>query len=490
MRKKVSMRTFSLVLSIFLWGCLGFALVPNCVAADKHERAIGLYDVTVHFQDPAIDWMQISDAFVKQCLIDNGANGCIKLVYLPMRFLGNTTPQTLASSEETPGLDYAISGDLYKDDKGYRMEACMVTGKSRKMVLKTVRPSFTDPKEAPWKAMMAALELRSNNKGSRLLADCIFDYEKTQREANPRDHAIAPEFKLDGEDTVTRLKRGESHKFSISLIDCDGVSLSGAEVQVEVHKGSVKPATVRMDGSGKGEFTYTAPNENCEVQVRAEFPYVRGSEHMGVPVEVKFSEVQVGKVAGWNGTIKYKLAGSITGQAKKRGFTYPSQLDESATFTGTFKPEAIDVEGDAYRIVSGTGSATINDTIDEVNQGTSQRTRNTGKDSVSIPEGAFRLLFSKDGRSYSIEYTKVMFTMQYTIYEPNDPKQVWQEASPLNWFVPPLTLKDIPMPSEGIKLKGSRKIKVPVNLVGMVAEVEAEISWGFEPMKETTPAKH
>ena len=473
---------------IALGACLAFGFMLRAAAADKHERLIGLYDVAVHFQDPAIDWQQVSDAFVQQLLADDGGGGCIKVAYLPQRFLGNQTPQSHVGFDGTAGLDYVIFGDLYKDDQGFRMEAYMVTGKSRLTVLKTVLPAFTDPKEAGWKAKMAALNLRSDAKGSRSLADCIFDFEKKQRAARPRDVAIAPEFKVDGQDSVTKMKAGESRKFSLSLIDCDGVPLEGAEVTMEVAQGIVKPATVTIQGGGTGEFTYEAPKEDCDVQVRAAFPYFRGSEHPGMPSEVRFVEIQVGKVAAWNGSITYRLAGSATGR-NDNGNTYPSQLDETATYIGVFKPDSSGEAAPAWRVVSGDATAKINDDLMEVSQGGSQRTANTGRDSVNLPAGSFRLVFAEDGSSYSIEFGQVMFKMQYTIYEVDEPQTVWQEASELHWFVPPLTIKDIPMPKEGESLKGSRKVAVPVNLVGIVVPVDSVISWNFEPIKAASPGQ-
>ena len=45
------------------------------------------------------------------------------------------------------------------------------------------------------------------------------------------------------------------------------------------------------------------------------------------------------------------------------------------------------------------------------------------------------------------------------------------------------------MPKEGESLKGSRKVAVPVNLVGIVVPVDSVISWNFEPIKAASPGQ-
>ena len=213
-----------------------FALISICIplasrgiAADKHARLIGLYDVTIHFHDPAVDWMQISDAFVKQFLVDADTNVCIQPNYLPARMMGNTQQQTPAGPEGTAGDDYVAFGDLYKDPDGYRMEAYLVRGKDRLVVLKRVQPTFTDPKDAPAQAKMAALELRFAGSGTRTLADLILDFEKKQRDEYPHDHAIAPELKVqlaDSERYPLKLKTTETAR---NHVHADGLRWRGGQ---------------------------------------------------------------------------------------------------------------------------------------------------------------------------------------------------------------------------------------------------------------------
>ncbi|MGD1108621.1 MAG: hypothetical protein ABR865_16410 [Terracidiphilus sp.] len=262
----------------------------QCTAADKHDRVIGLYDVIVHFQDPNINWQQISDAFVQQFLVDTSSNVCIRPALLPARFLGNTQPQTHVGLEGTAGLDYVAFGDLYKDPDGYRMEAYLVTGKSREVVLQHIQPKFTDPKDAPFQAWMAALNLRTvgsgAGSGTRPLADMILDFEKKQREEYPHDHAIAPELKVnlaDSDRYPLKLSPGEKRDISFTLMDCDGVADKGAEVPVETITGDVTPVPVKVDGDGKGKFTYTAPRKDADGLIHVAFIYLRGSEHPGIP---------------------------------------------------------------------------------------------------------------------------------------------------------------------------------------------------------------
>jgi hypothetical protein len=257
-------------------------------ASDKHSRVVELFDVTVHFKDPAINWEQVSDRFVKQFLVDDGTNPCITPGLLPSRFLGNPEPQTPEGQPEgTAGLDYLASGDLYKDPNGYRLEAYVETGKSHLVVLKRVQPLFTDPKDAPWQAQMAALNIRDVGTGStQPLADLLLDFEKQQRQKSPRDHAIAPTLTLklsEAERYPLTLYVSEKRKISFSLIDCDNVPLKGAEVKVETITGKVSPDVVSVDEQGSGQFTYTAPDHAAKGLIRVGFSYDRGSEHPGPP---------------------------------------------------------------------------------------------------------------------------------------------------------------------------------------------------------------
>ncbi len=467
-------------------GCVALVLgvASMSAAEDKCQRVVAIFDITVRFSDPAIRWKEISDAFVSQVLVDQKAESCIKTLYMPQRILDNPKTQTPANNE-TGGIDYFVSGEMFKSGGSYYYEASLVTGEKRLTVAKVKSVSFTDPREAVPYAKSVALKLRETGGGTRALADVIYDFEKKVRAEKPRDHAIGATLTLNEQglfDAPIRMKAGESRTFSLTLVDdCDKVPLKGAAVFLEVVKGLIEPMTVIVDGSGKGTFTYTAPKENRGISVRIAFDYLRGSERPGAPREVRFLELQIGQVSTYTGTITYRLVGSVTGQ-RGPGHTFPSNINETATFTGTFRRESADAAGEAWRVVSGTATATIDDQIDEVDQGTSQRTTKTGTESVSIPEAALRLVFAKDGKSYSLHYTKVVFNkMQYTIYEAGDPKTVFQEASPLTWFPPAFTFDNIAMPADGEVLTGKRRIKVPVLLVGVGAQMEAEVSWSLKP---------
>jgi hypothetical protein len=61
--------------------------------------------VAVHFQDPAINWEQVSDAFVKQFLVDEGSNQCLEPSLSPERMLGNPERQTHVGSACAKGYD-------------------------------------------------------------------------------------------------------------------------------------------------------------------------------------------------------------------------------------------------------------------------------------------------------------------------------------------------------------------------------------------------
>jgi len=286
--------------ALFLLISICLVRTPRCTAADKHARVIGLYDVIVHFQDPAVNWQQVSDAFVKQFLVDTGTNVCIQPNYLPERILGNPEPQTHVGLEGTPGLDYLAFGDLYKDPDGYRLEAYLVRGKDRLVVLKRVQPTFTHPKDAPFQAQMAALNLRfagsGAGSGTRSLADLILDFEKKQREEYPHDHAIAPELKVqlaESQRYPLKLKTSEKRDISFTLMDCDSVADQGAQVEVETITGEAAPSTVTVDGDGSGKFTYTAPQKDSTGQIRVGFSYLRGGEHPGNP-EYDTIDVKIG----------------------------------------------------------------------------------------------------------------------------------------------------------------------------------------------------
>ncbi len=280
-------RSFGILLLVCVW-CLS---ATHCGAVDKHARVIGLFDVTVHFQDPNFDWQHVSDAFVKQFLVDTATNVCIQPMYLPARILGNPVQQSPFGFEGTAGLDYVAYGDLYKDADGYRMEAYLARGKDHLVVLKySALSHFTDPREAPWKAQMAALSLRdvegSTGTSSHSLADLILDFEKKQREDSPEDHAIAPEIKInlaEADRYPLKLKPGEKRDISFSLMDCDGVADKGAVVDLDTITGDVTPEKVNVDTGGNGKFAFTAQKKNADGTIRVGFSYLRGSQHPGNP---------------------------------------------------------------------------------------------------------------------------------------------------------------------------------------------------------------
>lgn len=288
-------KPFGILAAVFV----GLACASYCNAADKHARAIGLYDLTVHFNDPSVNGQAIGDAFVKQFLVDNSTNACIRPSYLPQRFLGNSESQTVGG-QDASGLDYLAFGDLYKEPGGYRIDANLVTGKDRQVVLKYSGQTFTDLKEAVWKAQMAALNLRLVGSGAgsstHSLADLILDFEKKQRERFPKDHAIAPELKAklaESDRYPLKLKPAEKRDISFTLMDCDGVADKGAEVLEETILGDVTPAPVTVAGDGSGKFTYTAPRKNASGSIRVGFSYDRGSGHAGNP-EFDTIDLQIG----------------------------------------------------------------------------------------------------------------------------------------------------------------------------------------------------
>ena len=189
------------------------------------------------------------------------------------------------------------------------------------------------------------------------------------------------------------------------------------------------------------------------------------------------------RVTAYKGTITFRVSAPVAGHSRQN--TYAGKEDESATYMGTFRPDPYS-PGYVYRIENGTGLAKIDDEYYEMSQGTSQRTAETGQNSATIPAGALQLILSPDGKSYSIEYRRIDFKMQYTIYEVNEPKTVWQEASELLWYAPAFTISGIPAPAKYDHLSGSRRIKVPVGLpIGESAPVEADVTWDFQPVLGT-----
>ena len=190
--------------------------------------------------------------------------------------------------------------------------------------------------------------------------------------------------------------------------------------------------------------------------------------------------MQVGKIAAWKGIVSFRVAAKVTGQ--NGGSTFTGMEDEFATYNGTFRPDPFSSDP-VWRIETGTAQANINDEYFENSQGTSQRTANTGQNSADIPAGALRLILSKDGKSYSVEYNRADCKIKYTIYEVNDPNTVWQEPSDLLWYAPAFTISDIPMPTRSDHLTGTRRIKVPVGLhIGDAPPVDADVTWDFQPV--------
>lgn len=283
-------------LGVFLLVASWAASARYVKAADTHARVIGVYGVEVRFQDLAVNRQQVSEAFVRQFLADNQPNACIQPEYLPERMPGNNQPQTRAGFWGAPGLDYFAYGTLDRDVDGFRMQAYLVRGKDRVVVLKRIQPAFADPRDAPFQAQMAALNLRWTESGTQSLADLILNFEKQQRAEHPADHAIAPELQVrlaPSERRPLKLQPGERREISFTLMDCDGVTDAGANVELGATTGDVAPSPVVVGSDGSGRFVYTAPHSDAGGQIRLAFSYLRGSRQVGDP-EVDSIDLQVG----------------------------------------------------------------------------------------------------------------------------------------------------------------------------------------------------
>lgn len=270
------------------WWVICFCLViPAGAHADvgKKDRVVGLYELTLRFQDATTNWDPVSDAFIKQLQVDVGSNCCINLMNLPMHFTFESGPGDLRG-QDTSGQDYVIGGDVSKDAKGYRIDSYLLRGADRLVVRSYTGLPFADLKDAAWNAQMAALNLRWVGSGTKPLADIIWDFEKQQRQDSPQDHAIAPKLTVnlsDADRYPLTLDLREKREISFTLIDCDDVLLKGAEVKVETITGKVSPEVVNVDDQGAGKFTYTAPDHEAKGTIRVGFSYLRGSQHQGPP---------------------------------------------------------------------------------------------------------------------------------------------------------------------------------------------------------------
>jgi hypothetical protein len=192
----------------------------------------------------------------------------------------------------------------------------------------------------------------------------------------------------------------------------------------------------------------------------------------------------------WTGTITYRFAGSATGyRPDDGGHSFPGTYNDTATYTVVLGRDSSTSSGASWSVVRGEATASINDDLLEINQGTTQRTTWNGQDSVGMPQGSCRLSFSTDRRSYSIECTRVRFdNVQWVNYEPNDPGQIYDGPNTGIWFAPQFSLTDISMPADPTGLTGSRKATVWVQTAsGPDVQVQADVSWSLTPGSGTTP---
>lgn len=191
----------------------------------------------------------------------------------------------------------------------------------------------------------------------------------------------------------------------------------------------------------------------------------------------------------WTGTITYRFAGSATGyRPDDGGHSYPGTYNDTATYTVVLGRDSSTSSGASWSLVRGEATASINDDLLEINQGTTQRTTWFGQAWVAT-EGLGRLSLSIDQRSYSIECRGAVFSeMQWVQYEPNEPGRIYDGPNRGTWWTPEFSLKNLSMPSDPGVLSGSRKIPVVVRTAsGPDVPVQADVSWNLTAGSGTAP---
>lgn len=276
-----------LIILLSMTGITAFG--KNC------ERMVYVYDIAVTVPNPSPELYQASDGCVEQLLLNSRAsNEFFSLDFQPVRVLKPATEQALIGPGQGPSsnIDYMIWGELKETGTGrYNITLYLVTANTRLQVAKA-SSTFTNPSEAKFAGMTAALSLGASGTGSRRLIDVITDYEKKVREDDNRK-TICPDMVYLMKEKTIEAKQEEEVLLMYQLKDTDGKPVKDADVSARCDEGSLDMQETKTDQYGMVRFKHKTPDKNTEYSIRCFAKAIAPSEKIIrvddviVPVKVK-----------------------------------------------------------------------------------------------------------------------------------------------------------------------------------------------------------
>lgn len=234
------------------------------------KRMVYVYDIAVCVPNAPAQLYQASDGCVEQLLLNSrGSNEFFSLDFQPVRILQEATKQVLIGPSQGPysNIDYMIWGELKDTGTGrYAITLYLVTANTRQTVAKG-SSTFTDPGEAKFSGMTAALNLGGGNTGSRKLIDVITDFEKKTRKEDDRK-AICPEVEYLMKEKSIDTEANKEVLLMFQVKDADGKPVRDADVYIRNEEGKLDKEECKSDQYGMVKVTHKTPDKNTEYSIR------------------------------------------------------------------------------------------------------------------------------------------------------------------------------------------------------------------------------
>ena len=229
-----------------------------------------VYDIAVCVPNAPTQLYQASDGCVEQLLLNSkGSNEFFSLDFQPVRISQSPTEQMLIGPSQGPysNIDYMIWGELKETGTGrYSITLYLVTANTRRMVAKG-SSTFTDPEEAKFSGMTAALSLGGSNTGSRKLIDVVTDFEKKIRKEDDRK-AICPEVAYLMKEKSIDSEANKEVLLMFQVKDADGNPVKDADVSIRSDEGKLDKEECKSDQYGMVKVTHTTPDKNTEYSIK------------------------------------------------------------------------------------------------------------------------------------------------------------------------------------------------------------------------------
>ncbi len=265
------------------------------VSGEECRRMVYVYDIAVNVPDASPLLYQASDGCVEQLLLNSkGSNEYFSLDFQPVRILKPATEQELIGASQGPysNIDYMVYGELAETGTGrYSIKLHLVTANTRDVIASS-GSTFTDPSEAKFAGMTAALGLGGTATSSRRLIDVITDYEKKVRK-DDNSKAICPELVYLMKEKQIEAETEHDVLLMFQLKDADDMPVKNADVYVRCDEGSLDKEETKSDQYGMVKFMHKTPDKRTEYSIRCFAKTTAPSEKIirvddvFIPVKVK-----------------------------------------------------------------------------------------------------------------------------------------------------------------------------------------------------------